>query len=249
MSGYSKKLQQRVVLKLCRPNYSVNKEYSMLKKYGELACKCIYKNEKDKILLLEKLEPGENIKQVKNREERLKYFAQLMKQTILELDNEEHFVYDEWIKRDFLPAMENKQKYGEVANLVPIAYERYKEIKNLGLKKYLIHGDLNNSNIIKSQDTWKVIDPQGVIAEEIFEVIKFVRSEIENDDNVTQAIVETIEGLSKLIPYSKKLIAKVTFIELVRVNCWRISKSDGGEYVNKNIMLAKEMLKYYEEVC
>ncbi len=241
-------MQQKVVLKLCRPNYSVNKEYSMLKKYGELACKCIYKNEKDKILLLEKLEPGENINQVKNREERLKYFTQLMKQTVLEIDDKSYDTYEERIEKGFSCAMENKQKYGETASFVPIAYEYYKEIQNLKLKKYLLHGDLGAGNIIKSGNMWKVIDPQGVICEEIFEVIKFVRSEIENDDNVTQAIAETIEELSRLIPYSKELIVKVTFIELIRVNCWRISENDTGRYVNKNVMLAKEMLKYYKQI-
>lgn len=220
----------------------------MLKKYGELACKCIYKNEKDKILLLEKLEPGENINQVKNREERLKYFTQLMKQTVLEIDDKSWDTYEERIKRDFLCAMKNKQKFGETASLVPTAYEYYKEVQNLKLKKYLLHGDLGAGNIIKSGNMWKVIDPQGVIGEEIFEVIKFTRSEIENDDNLTQAIVETIEGLSKLIPYSKQLIAKVTFIELIRVNCLRISDNDSGKYVNKNLILAKEMLKYYKQI-
>lgn len=220
----------------------------MLKKYGELACKCIYKNEKDKILLLEKLEPGENINKVKNREERLKYFTQLMKQTVLEIDDKSYYTYEERIKKGFSCAMKNKQKYGETASFVPIAYKYYKEVQNLKLKKYLLHGDLGAGNIIKSGNMWKVIDPQGVIGEEILEVIKFTRSEIENDDNVTQAIVETIEGLSKLIPYSKQLIAKVTFIELVRANCCRIGDNCIGEYVNKNLIFAKEMLEYYKQI-
>lgn len=248
MSGYSKALKQLVVLKLCRPNYLVNNECSMLKKYDKIACKCIYISEEDRILLLEKLEPGYNINQIKNREERIKCFAQLMKKTVIEIDDKKYVTYEERIKKGFLSATENRQKYGETAELVSIAYEYYKEIQNLKLKKYLLHGDLGVGNIIKSGNIWKVIDPQGVIAEEIFEVIKFVRSEIENDENVTQAIAETVEGLSKLIPYSKGVIAKVTFIELIRVNCWRIGENDIGEYVNKNLILAKEVLKYINSI-
>lgn len=77
-------------------------------------------------------------------------------------------------------------------------------------------------------------------------MIKFTRSEIEHEEDIAQAIDETMYELSQEIPYSKELIAKVTFIELVRVNCWRISENN-QENVDKNIIFAKEVLKYYQE--
>lgn len=169
-----------------------------------------------------------------------------MKQTILEVDDGNYNIYSERIKKAVVLAMEDKEKYGETAKLIPIAYKYYQEIQDLGLKKCLLHGDLGSGNIIKSGDIWKVIDPQGVIGEEIFEVIKFTRAEIEHADNIRQAIEETMQELSKAIKYPKELIAKVTFIELVRINCWRISENS-RENVEKNLVLAKEVLKYYQE--
>ena len=91
------------------------------------------------------------------------------------------------------------------------------------MQQYLLHGDLNLSNIVRCDNKWKVIDPQGVIAEKIFEVIKFIRGEIEIGDNIENSIEETINYLSKNLNYTKKLSAKVTFIKVVKANCWRIS--------------------------
>lgn len=245
--GYSNKLQKEIILKLCRPMYAVLKEADMLEKYGDLACQCFYKNEEDRVLVLEKLYPGNTIKQIPKREDRAKCFAKLMKQTVLDIDKGDYSIYAERIKKGFLLAMQNEAKYGETARLVPIAHQYFQEVQSLGKRKYLLHGDLGHGNIIKSGDTWKIIDPQGVIAEEIFEVIKFTRAEIEHAENVKQAIEETMYYLSQEIPYSKELIAKVTFIELVRVNCWRIGENDKGENVDRNLMLAKEVLKYYRK--
>lgn len=246
LSGYSNKLQNEIILKLCKPTYSIKQEFQMLKRYGNLACKCFYENEEDRVLLLERLNPGFDIRQIEKREDRVKCFAKLMRQTVLEIDDNPHSAYKDRVEQSFQLAMNSKEKYGDTAELVPIAYQYFREIQNLGLKKYLLHGDLGPGNIIKSGNTWKVIDPQGVIGEEIFEVIKFTRGEIENDNNVKQAIEETIYYLSKEIPYSKELIAKVNFIELVRINCWRISENDDKD-IYKNVMLAKEVLKYYQE--
>lgn len=246
MSGYSKKLQKEIIIKLCKPSYSIKKEVDMLKKYGNLSCKCFYKDEKDRVLILEKLNPGYDVRKIIKREDRIKCFSQIMKKTILEIDDGQYSLYEDRVKRAVKLAMENKEKYAETAKLVPIAYEYFKEIQKLGLKKYLLHGDLGQGNIIKSGEDWKVIDPQGVIGEEIFEVIKFTRGEIERAQNARQAIEETMYYLSKEIPYPKELIAKVTFIELVRVNCWRISENCYKD-IDNNVMLAKEVLKYYKE--
>lgn len=182
-----------------------------------------------------------------DKKERVKCFVKLMKLTTLEIDDENYSIYEDQIKENFELAIKNNTKYGETSKLVPIAYQYYKEIQSLGQKKYLLHGDLGNKNIIKSADTWKVIDPQGVIAEEIFGIIKFTRAEIENEVNIRKAIEDTIYYLSVETNYSKELIAKVTFIELVHVNCFRITTNDIGEYINRNIILAKEILKYLKE--
>lgn len=151
MNGYSNKLQQEIILKLCRPNYSVKKEATMLKKYSGISCQCFYYDEIDRVLILEKLYPGDDINKILKRKDRIKYFSDIMKQTVLEIDNENHPIYAERLKRDFSSAIENKDKYGETAKLVPIAYQYFQEMQDLHLKKCLLHGDLGSGNIIKAE--------------------------------------------------------------------------------------------------
>lgn len=242
--GYSNKLQKEIMLKLCRPNYQVKKEANMLNKYGEIACKCYYKNEEDRVLVLEKLIPGDTLNQIPEREERIKEFTKLMKKTVLEIEEGEYSTYQERIEKSLKSAMENPLKYGDTAQFVPIAYEYYQEIQKLGLKKYILHGDLNLRNIVKSGNTWKLIDPQGVIAEGIFEVVKVVRGELENSSNVKQTLEETIHYLSQELSYSEELLAKVVFVELVRINCWRTNEDNNREFINRNILFAKEVLQH-----
>jgi len=85
-----------------------------------------------------------------------------------------------------------------------------------------------------------------IMWKKIFEVIKFIRGEIEIGDNIENSIEETINYLSKNLNYTKKLIAKVTFIELVRANCWRISENADKEIIAKNVIYSKKMLEYYK---
>ena len=112
------------------------------------------------------------------------------------------------------------------------------------LKKFLLHGDLNHKNIIKTTDSWKVIDPQGLIGEAVFEVVKFIRGEIEDETNIELPIKNSIEILSKETPFTPSLITKATFINLLIVNCWKIEEKHNKIDINKNIEVAKKMLEY-----
>lgn len=247
LTGYSKEFNQDVILKIGRPGYEVIIESDMLNNYKNFACKCFYTSEEDSVLILEKLYPGYTLKTLENRKDRVDEFIKMMKQTILDLkEPSKYSFYMSRIKKNFTSAMEEKEKYGDTAKLVPIALKYYKEVQDLNMPQHLLHGDLNLSNIVKCDNRWKVIDPQGVVAEDIFEIIKFIRGEIEREDDIENSIKETINYMSKEINYSKALIAKVTFIELVRANCWRISENANKETIAKNVIYSKKVLEYYK---
>lgn len=245
LTGYSNKLNKNILLKICKMRQSIISEVTMLKKYENFACKCLYYNETDAIMILERLYPGFTLNTLPKIEDRVKIFANIMKKTILEIDDSNNYnSYSNRINHHFSYALENKEKCGKTAELIPIAYKFYEEIQNLGLKKFLLHGDLNHKNIIKTLDDWKVIDPQGLIGEAVFEVVKFIRGEIEEANNIELSIKNSIENLSKETSFTPALISKATFINLLVVNCWRIEENHNNLNIIKNIEISEKLLEY-----
>jgi streptomycin 6-kinase len=64
---------------------------------------------------------------------------------------------------------------------LPIHYlQKARKIKQYlsekSLQSILLHGDLHHDNILAHKKGWVVIDPKGVIGEEVFDVAAFIRN-------------------------------------------------------------------------
>lgn len=249
VSAYSKKYKKPVMVKLAKPTLNLEREAYMLHLYGnKQACECLYLDVSERCIVLEKLEPGFCLQQENNLQERVKQFVTILKNTSREIPQQEiSYIYGDSIKKEFSNALEHKQEYAETGKLVPIAWEYYKQIQQLGQKKYLLHGDLHHGNILWDGSKWRVIDPQGMIGEEMLEIRKFAEEEIRKQGDTRKHIEETFSEISKQMNLSKAMIAKLTFIELINSNCWKIRLHRNKQDIEKNVQIAKEVLKYYQE--
>ena len=154
-------------------NYS---EIEMLKIYnGNYSCKLII--EENGFYLIEKLKPGTKLSEENlTLEEKTKIVCNIIDNlTIPVKDGNKHNI------KNYNVLLENAYTYCEKNNIflsyVKKSKEFYNIIKSKNLPLYFLHNDLHTYNILKSNDTFKSIDPHGVIGEKIFEYPPFIINE------------------------------------------------------------------------
>jgi len=67
--------------------------------------------------------------------------------------------------------------------LVEMAERHFDELLSSSSSSVLLHGDLHHLNILKSQDTWKAIDPKGVAGEPSYEICALMLNPISRHSN------------------------------------------------------------------
>lgn len=237
----------KVVLKIGLPDNEVFNEITALEKYnGKGACKCYYSNKEYRVMILERLIPGETLHKIKNREERIKIFCDVASNLIIKAEKDLKLpTYREVLNKAFSKAEKELEKYKSLKELIEIADNFYKEVENRDLPKFLLHGDLHHDNILTTDEVRKVIDPKGVIGERVLETARFIENEIEKQETNQTNITEIIEFMSKYYREDKNLICKALFIDYTLSTCWDIESNCKNEHVNndiKNLQLMLDLL-------
>ncbi|GMB10602.1 MAG: aminoglycoside/hydroxyurea antibiotic resistance kinase [Candidatus Improbicoccus devescovinae] len=216
-----------LVLKIGLPDNKIFNEIVALKKYdGKGACKCHYSNKEDRLMILERLIPGETSHKIKNREERIKIFCDVASNLILkEEKNLQLPTYREVLDKAFIESEKEPEKYKLLKKLIQAADNFYKEIESINLSKFLLHGDLYHDNILTTADGRKAIDPKGIIGERVLETARFIENEIEKQE----INLEVIELMAKYYKEDKNLICKSVFIDSVLSFCWYMEGNLGNE--------------------
>lgn len=247
--GVSKYFDDEVVIKIGKPLFNIEAESQMLKLYGEnKACKCYFASNENAVMILEKLQPGYNLSTIKDQKEKIHLYAKVQNEIMIEaIDNYSFKRYKEDIEKKFSLTMKEKEKYKEIIQYIPLARKYYQEILQEDPKEYILHGDLNEGNILKSKDTWKVIDPQGIIGPKVVEAMHFTISQITKEKLQENEIEEIISQIANEIEVSKNSLIKAVFVELIHRSCWQTRLNYPEENIYENIEIAeimKKMLSY-----
>lgn len=180
------------------------------------------------MILLELLSPGTSLFNVDNLEERIKIFSNIAINLMFDTENESDFkTFEKRFNNKIICVEKNKEEFLDITNIIDKGVQLYKELKEQNLLKYVIHGDLQHRNILKSGDTWKAIDPHGIIAERVFETVPFILNEIRQYNIGIDELNNIILLLSKCFKEDKRLIEKALYITIVEKIIWhRHSKYD-----------------------
>lgn len=217
-----------VVLKIT-PGATVISEVSALQHYNsKYSAICYDYDKEDKVILLELLSPGTSLFNVNNLEERIKIFSNIAINLMFDTENESDFkTFEKRFNNKIICVEQNKEEFLDITNIINKGVQLYKELKEQNLHKYVIHGDLQHRNILKSGDTWKAIDPHGIIAERAFETVPFILNEIRHYNIGIDELNNIILLLSKYFKEDKRLIEKALYITIVEKIIWhRHSKYD-----------------------
>lgn len=185
-------------------------------------------------LLVERIEPGLKLRQRIREPEAIRAALQL------HVDFPQAALagmptYANWLSKAFGEYRAQPNQSGEFLRFIEKAEQFFAEMCTS--ENCLLHGDLHHENILLGKDGWVVIDPKGVVGPRAMECGRFfhnfVRDEI--DGPITQGkIVSVLYARFKLgsevVPFTKEVLAKVTFIDLTLAIAWHLnSPEDGSE--------------------
>ena len=160
----------------------------------------------------------------------------------LNVFSSEFRTYEEKIKEKIDDVYIDIQRYDKIIYMINIVNKLYSEIKNMNLPKYILHGDLQHKNILKTEYGWKAIDPHGIIGEKVFETTQFIRSELEYSG--LDKIDEIVTLISKYIKEDKNLIYKALYISMFDKIVFYIKAKYDIKIIDYNIKLCEEIYKY-----
>ena len=150
------------------PTPELTSEIQALRLYdGDGAVRLLDFDTEKGVLLMERLIPGrslETFSDATNDEDATRIAARVMRRLWRPLPVDHSFAtVEQWASG----LMRLRQRFaGETGpfpkRLVEIAERLFDELLSSSSAPVLLHGDLHHLNILKSQDTWKAIDPKGV---------------------------------------------------------------------------------------
>ncbi|PEL13329.1 aminoglycoside phosphotransferase family protein [Bacillus sp. AFS017336] len=234
---------KNAVIKLAVPNEEFNDEIEALYELKDADfVKVIDYDLKEGILILERLLPGNTLASIENEELEMQIAVKVMKNL--------------WKKPSTsskLPTIFNREKsFSRIVEkfpngLGPIskellldAFSTFKEMNSSQSTQYLLHGDLHHYNLLNAgEDSWKVIDPKGLIGEREYDLIQFLLNNLEGK-GISTTLEKRIDLLVNELNLNKERLLLWGYSHAVLSTCW--SLEDEGTY-NENFFNAINIFK------
>lgn len=235
-----------VVLKFGRDNKEFSSEVNALKHFA-LPCVCkVYEVDRDNnVLLMESISPGDELLLENQMEKRLNTFCELYSK--LHIRNRKQAAsnaainkdigfesYKDWIYK-ITNYMDSRKEWYELTTHMERAKRIYVKLSMQYSKEYLLHGDFHYYNILKGEDSYKIIDPKGVIGDPVFDLPRYMLNEFldekdkSNRDNVIEKVFSV---LSSELDISKYTLSKLLYIEGAMGICWCVQS--GAKLIEKD---------------
>ena len=258
--AFAKRADVDVVLKIGVPNPELNSEIEALKLFnGDGACQLLGSDEERGFLLLERLDPGTMLADLKDDDERTNIAIDVMQRiwrpiTTLESNSllfgsgQQAAQLQKFIKlSDWFDALKKvrprfnggtgpfpKKIFDRVESLLPglFADENVK----------LIHGDFHHFNILLSERGWLAIDPKGVIGPAGYEIGPLMMNPWGSISDGIRPALSMIEGfkaqtkrrmsiLSERVGWEQETILNWATAHAVLSAWWDMQEDGtGGEY-------------------
>lgn len=174
-------------------------------------------------MLIERVFPGKILRDEPSLEKRMAVFSELWNglRHIEPKNPEIYSSYSDWVLNaadDIINKREDKELYVYALR----AKEIYLEMTSVYDKRLLIHDDLHSRNIIScGEGKYKIVDPDGVIGDPIFETGMFIDGECSSGDLENVEVV--LNYLEKSLNIPNKILRQCFYIPAVTYH-WDIDR-------------------------
>ena len=237
--GFGVREGTRVVLKLSKHAGDESNSGEVLKAFGEDGAVGVYESETGAVLL-ERLDPGEELVNLVNRgedEEATSILAQVIRKlaghspsagcpTVVDWGRG----FERYLRSDDLQIP---------TDLVREAGGLYQELALSQRNPMLLHGDLQHYNVLfDSHRGWVAIDPKGVVGELEYEVGPILRNPVELPDLFLDPAVinRRLKILSETLNLDRSRVLRWSFAQAVLSAIWNIE--DGEPVFHPTLKLA-----------
>lgn len=240
------KIYEEVVIKILASKRGFISETNYIKKCkSKYLVKCYYSNLEDRIIVLQRIIPGESLSTLKDRNERIKIFCDIFYDLNIESESNSNLKsFDDILKEKISFVIEDKEKYSDIISLVDKAIDLNDELKKMNLPKVILHNDLHHKNILKSTNGWKVIDPIEIIGYKVFDLLQLIRYELEIENKDLSKLPEIVCLVSKYTNHDVSLIYKSLFVYSTDKLIFYIKSKSSKTTITYNTNLLKSILQY-----
>lgn len=228
-------------------------EYNVLREYNGKGFARVYESEIDieagkKVMLIERIQPGNELKDEKSLPKRLAVFSELYNTMHMKPANAA--MYMKYVDKvnDYAQYMGKRNDCNELRSHMTRANELCASISAIYHDEMLLHGDLQYTNILRRDDgKYAIIDPQGLVGDPVFDIPRYILKEY--DDSKDLSIEKQACRVNQIIEYFEyslgvpsDILRKCFYVEIVTFECWCASV---GEYRMDSVMFADAMMKNY----
>ncbi|MED3916476.1 aminoglycoside phosphotransferase family protein [Priestia megaterium] len=235
-----------VVKLFVEPSELLHEQEALTALAGENTVKIVDSDAEKGILMLEKLSPGCPLFSLSTKEEAALIAARLMN-SLWRVPHSDSTI-ETAVKRE-KQLREYTQMYPSGIDFLSFetlqhALSVFSELNLTSQQLFLLHGDLHHDNILQCGETWKIIDPKGLIGEKEYEIIPFLLNHLPKID-VAETIDHRINIFVKELNVSKKRILLWGYAHSVLATCWLIEDCQDAASFLRAIEAFQHLFEYY----
>jgi len=211
------------VLKICILGLEVATEINCLRAYDNQGYVKLWEYETaDHILLLAHVNPGSQLWEVSDYQQRASLFATTLKNLQMIPTTEKTYpTYEKWLKKVRQNLIE-EENLEEFIIYLDEALKTYKMLQPSYPNTFLLHGDLHQENLLlNNENTYTIIDPKGVVDMPVMETARFLLNEMPCE---TKKLQKMIAIISEILEIPTGDLIKSLFIDVILANSWTMEE-------------------------
>lgn len=196
---------------------------------GSGAVRLLEIDQNHRAILLERLTPGANLKEVCRDDDTqaveimIQILNRLLKETPENCDFQQ---LEEWFNNFFSRA----EKTIFPREFTSKAREFFEQLNSASTQKFLIHGDLHHENILSAQrEPFLAIDPKGIVGTIGYEISIFLNNHalwLASDANCLEKLNKSVHSFSKAFEIEPENLCRWAFTQMVLSAWWTFEDNE-----------------------
>jgi streptomycin 6-kinase len=188
------------------------------------------------VMLIEKLNPGETLKNIFAGDEdaAIETAVDILRKIVRKPSKNHSFVF----LQDWFAGFEKAKKSDFPAAPLEKAHRFYKELS--AAESFLIHGDFHHENVLSAErEKFLVIDPKGIIGQIGYEISVFLNNHVwwlEKNKDLSKKLDYAVSKFSEAFEISASDLRKWAYAQGVLSAWW--TSEENGENWKKDLALA-----------
>jgi len=222
-------------------------EHNILQEYDGKGYIHLYESDIDletrkKVMLIERVSPGDQLADEPSLDKRLAVFSELFNGLHQQPTNIEIYKkYADGLEGN-VEQVSNCEDCKDLYEHILNAQAIFASIVATYPQEMLLHGDFQYHNILQKKDgTYAIVDPQGRIGSPVFDIPRYILIEYYNaeDDEQYEIINYIVDYFEKSLQIPSEIIRKCFYIETTSFVCWCASV---GDYDIDTVLFAQTIM-------